>query len=234
MNRSIILMTGATLGAVPLARAQTPPADKPPVREIVVTATRSVDLAPDYASVQIGVRTRDPDAARAAQQHAAIATAVRGALTSLGFAAESLPTVSYSVQPEYDPQRNRPTGYSVHSSIEIHIHDLARVGRVIDAALAAGANGVQGLSFQSTRRDAARLQAIERAVQAAREEAAVAARAAGGRLGALLEANTGETAIPLRRTRMEAAMLVAETPIEPGALEVTATVTTRWEFVPNP
>ncbi|MBI3981452.1 MAG: SIMPL domain-containing protein [Gemmatimonadetes bacterium] len=239
MSRSTVVVRAVMMfviggGTGSVVTAQTAPADRPSTRDIIVTATRSVELAPDFAEVQIGVRTRDADAARAAEQHAVIATAVRAALRSLGFPAESLPTTGYAVQPEYDPQRNRPSGYSVQSTIQVHIHDLTRVGRVIDAALGAGANGVHGLSFESTRRDAMRLQAIERAVQAAREEAAAIARAAGGRLGALLEANSGEASIPYERAGRVMALATTDTPIEPGSLQVTATVTTRWEFLPNP
>jgi hypothetical protein len=216
------------------AGAQTPGAERP-TREITVTTTRSVDLAPDHAVLYLGVTTRDPDAARAGEQHAGIAQRVRAALGALGFRAESLPTIGYTVRPEYDRDRNRPIGYSAQSRIQVRVHDLGRVGRVIDAALGAGANVVSGLSFESTRSDRARLDALARAVAAAREEAEAIARAAGGRLGALLEANTGEVGfIRGAREVMMRAQGEVETPIMPGTLEITATVTTRWEFIPNP
>ncbi|HEX9580128.1 MAG TPA: SIMPL domain-containing protein [Gemmatimonadales bacterium] len=229
MSRLLALVIGTVPG---VALAQTPP-ERPP-REIVVTASRSVDLAPDYAVVHLGVETRNADAARAGAEHARIATAVREALRSLGFPAESLPTIGYTVQPEYDRERNRPIGYSVRGAVEARVHDLSRVGRVIDAALAAGANRVSGLSFESTRREAARLQAVELAVRAARAEAEAIARAADGTLSSLLQAGTGEFVAPrLMRTGRDVSMAMAETPITPEMLEVTATVTTHWEFVPR-
>jgi len=221
----------AAAGMMPaLARGQalpTPPAPRP----IVVTVTRSVTVPPDYAVLHITVRIRDPDAARAGEQHAATATRVRAALRDLGFPAESLATVSYTLNPEYDQQR-RPTAYAVMSTIEARQHDLARVGRVIDAALGAGANGIANLSFRSTRQEAARLDAIAQAVEAGRQEAEVIARAAGGRLGALLEASTdGGGPVYPRGVMMRT--LAVDTPVEPGDVDVAATVTTRWEFVPG-
>jgi uncharacterized protein YggE len=216
-----------------VALAQTG-AERPP-REIVVTASRSVDLAPDYAVLHLGVETRHADAARAAAEHARIATAVREGLRTMGFPAESLPTIGYTVQPEYDRERNRPIGYSVRGAVEARVHDLTRVGRVMDAALAAGANRVSGLSFESTRREAGRLEAIGLAVRAARAEAEAIAREAGGTLGGLLQANTGDVGVFRGAARMaEMAVAAVETPITPGTLEVTATVTTHWEFAPRP
>lgn len=216
------------------ARAQTPGAERP-TREITVTTTRSVDLAPDHAVLYLGVTTRDADAARAGEQHARISQSVRAALGALGFGPESLPTIGYTVRPEYDRDRNRPIGYSAQSRIQVRVHEFTRVGRVIDAALGAGANVISGLSFESTRSDRARLDALARAVAAAREEAEAIARAAGGRLGALLEANTEGVGFARagREVMMRAAAEV-ETPITPGTLEITATVTTRWEFITSP
>ena len=225
---SAVLVVGL---APALASAQTP-AERP-LREIVVTASRTVDLAPDYAVVHLGVEARNGDAARAGADHARIATAVREALRPLGFPAESLPTIGYIVQPEYDRERNRPVAYVVRGAVEARVHDLTRVGRVIDVALTAGANRVSGLRFESTQQDAARLRAVELAVGAARAEAEAIARAAGGTLGSLLQATTGDYAVPrMRAATREMSMAAAETPIEPGTIDVTATVTTTWEFVP--
>lgn len=233
-RRPSTLALGAAWCLAPTLQAQAPTPERPS-REIVVSATRSVDLAPDYAELYVGVTTRDADAGRAGEQHARIAQAVRAALRALRFAAESLPTIGYQVRPEYERPRNRPVGYTVESRIQVRVHDLTRVGPVIDAALGAGANMVSGLTFESTRRDAARLEALASAMQAAREEAEAMARAAGGRLGALLEASSGGPAYPrAQREVMALASMQAETPITPGTLEISATVTTRWEFVPNP
>lgn len=113
------------------------------------------------------------------------------------------------------------------------MRDLARVGAVIDAALGAGATNISGIRFESTRREPARLEALAKAVQAARREAEAIARAAGGRLGALLEASTAGPVLYAPRAEMALRTMAADTPIAPPALEVTATVTARWAFVPQ-
>lgn len=207
-------------------------AREPPRREIVVTATRSVTLTPDHAVLHLTVLTRQPDAARAGEEHSRLARSVRAALGRLGFPAESLPTIGYSVRPEYERDRTRPAAYQAQSTISVRVHDLSLVGRVIDASLAAGANQVTGLRFESTRQNTGRLEALARAVEAAREEARSIAAAAGGRLGGLLQASTGGDVVPMARGVRMQELVAADTPIEPGTLETTATVTTRWEFLP--
>ena len=105
----------------------------------------------------------------------------------------------------------------------------------IDAALAKGANEVSGIQFTSSRADSARRAAIAEAVANARADAETMAKGAGGSLGALIEVASGVEPIrpfevSMARAKMAAA---APTPIEPGQLTVTATVTARWAFVPS-
>jgi uncharacterized protein YggE len=202
--------------------------------EIAVTATGTVDLSPDYAIIQVGVVTRDPQAGRAGEQNARIVTAVRGALRQLlRVPDDSLPSVGYSVVTDYDRDR-RPTGYAARSVIEARVHDLGQVGSAVDAALAAGATQIAGIQFESSKRAAARLDALARAVESARREAEAMARAAGGRLGPLIAASSGQPAsVPMRAARSAMAMAAVETPITAPELTVEATVTARWAFLPQ-
>jgi len=212
--------------ASPLAAQETP---KTP--EIAVSGTGTVTVSPDYAVVQLTVVTRDAEAARAGQANARAMTAVRGALRSLlSIPDDSLPTVSYGVDPDFD--RGRPVGYQARSAIEVTVHDLARVGGVIDAALGAGANNVSQLRFESSKEEAARLEALGQAVQSARRQAEAIARAAGGRLGPLLSITSGGP-IALAGRQMAMRTMAAETPVEAPALEVTAMVNARWAFIPQ-
>ena len=141
---------------------------------------------------------------------------------------DSLPTVSYSVDTQYD--RGRPNGYQATSTLQERT-SLGRVGPVIDAALGAGATNISRLSFESTKREAARLEALTRAVERARREAEAIARASGGRLGNLLSATT-TGAVAFAGPEMRAVMRQdVATPITAPPLEVTATVTVHWAFV---
>ena len=77
------------------------------------------------------------------------------------------------------------------------------MGRVIDAALAKGANEISSLQFFSSKADSARSVALAAAVADAKAQAEVMARAAGGSLGQLLELNT--SSVPIRPMPLDAA-----------------------------
>ena len=214
-------------------RAQESPlgAQRPP--EIAVTGRGTVWLSPDYATVRFTVVTRDAQAARAGEANARVMSAVRAALKArLSVPDDSLPTVWYAVSPEYD--RGRQVGYQAQSVVAARVRDLARVGAVIDAALEAGATGVQGIEFDSSRREAAHLEALAQAVRNAQRQAEAMAAAAGGALGALISVRTVEAgpAAPMPMM-LRAEALASETPVAPPALEVTAAVSARWRFVPR-
>lgn len=224
-----------TLAATTSVEGQEPPrGERQGQPEIAVTATGTVELSPDYAIIQVGVITRDPQASRAGETNARITTAVRTALRQLlRVPDDSLPSVGYSVVTDFDRDR-RPTGYAARNVVEARVHDLTQVGPAVDAALAAGATHIAGIEFESTKRTAARLEALTRAVETAHREAEAMARAAGGRLGALIEASSAGPAFPVVRARRAMAMTMAAevpTPITPPELTVEATVTARWTFV---
>jgi uncharacterized protein YggE len=230
VRKGLMLLAGLVLAGATSAPAQevATPRHEP---EIVVSGTGTVSLAPDYAVVRVSVVTRDDLAARAGEENAGTMNAVRAALKRLlGVPDDSLPTVSYSVDTQYD--RGRPNGYQATSTLEAHT-TLARVGAAIDAALGAGATNIAQLRFESTKREAARLEALGRAVQRARREAEAIAHASGGHLGNLISA-TSTGAVAFEGPQVAGAMrLASETPITAGPLEVSATVTARWAFVPE-
>jgi uncharacterized protein YggE len=212
-------------------RAQDTAQDAAP-RAITVTATGTVSLSPDRAVLRVGITTRGNTAAEAASQNAEIVSHVRDALQRLGFQRDSITTASYTVFPEFDQQSRdrRIVGYTTQSALEVRIGDLTKIGRTIDAALGAGATGVEQLRFESSAADSARLDALTIAVRRARLEAETIARAAGGELGPMLESSTSSGGRPIVLARTDAMMARAATDVTPGDLDVSATVTARWEF----
>ena len=238
-----LLMLIPLLFACAPAMAQQPVTNVTPtlidVPQIMTSARGEARVRPDRATVMIGVQTRAATAAQAASENATKVEAVLAALRRLGLTNDQLSTVEYNVFPEmrYSREGEEPrlVGYNVHNAIRADIARIEQVGAVLDAALGAGANSINSLSFHSSNIEQVRREAIARAMASARADAEALARAAGGTLGRMLEASTVEVAIPVMRTsmaRMEAAQ-AAPTPIQPGEQEVSANVTARWEFVPG-
>jgi uncharacterized protein YggE len=209
----------------------------PPPPQLVVSSHAETKITPDRARVRISVQTRAANAAAAASENAQIQQRVFAALRALGIRNEDLSTTGYNVSPEYRHEPNREprvVGYIVTNTVVAEVQRVDQVGRILDAALGAGANLISGLDFYPSNIETARREALENAIANARRDAEVMARAAGGTLGTLLEASVGAYYRPPPQPRMAmmaARAEAADTPISPGTETVAVDVTTRWRFV---
>lgn len=206
---------------------------------ISVSAQWSTRITPDRATIQIGVLSRGASASAASAENARVAQRIIAAIKAVGIGADQISTVNYSVNPEYRQMENRSpeiTGYTVHNTVVVDVRQIDQVGRVIDASLGAGANMINSLDFYASNTEEARRAALAAAVEKARMDAQVIARAAGGTLGGLAEASVGAYMIPMRREnvqmmRGDVAMAAPPTPVEPGTELLSVQVMTRWYFI---
>lgn len=223
-----------------LAGAQAPEPGSAPnwVPEISTSAIGEVKTAPDRATIVLGVETRSATAAEAGTQNARKQTAVMAALRKAGVAEADIATVSYTMTPDmqYDEKlrTSRVVGYVARNMVRVQVKDIERIGGYIDAAIGAGANGVNSLDFSTSRAEEFRRTALQTAMRRACRDASAMAGAAGGRLGTLVQAVSNESPnyppVPMY-ARAEMADAKASTPIAPGEMTVSVTVQTRWRFV---
>ena len=217
------------------AQVSTPvPTPQPPF--IAASAAGEARVVPDRAMLAVAVESQAPSAAKAGTDNAARQTRVIEAVKAAGVAAAQIRTSGYNVFPEYaqgEGRAPRITGYRAHNSVLVEVRDIAAVGKIIDAALAAGANNIGSVSLFASNTDAARKEALQKAVAKARSEAEAVASAAGGSLGALLELSIEPYGMPqpLMRQAMGNIAMADATPIETGELTVNALVRVRWLFV---
>lgn len=238
---SLLVVACSPLTAQQPAGPLSNPTGAPP--QIVTSALGETRVVPDRAMIEVTVQTRAATAAAAASQNAQKQRAVVAALRAQGLQAEQISTVNYNVHPDmrHDPrgvEEPRITGYVVTNSVRAELREVDKVGTVIDAALAAGANMISSLQFYSANTDMARRSALAAAVAKARGDAEALAQAAGGSLGELLELSTAELGIPrpmyaAGRMTMQA-VGSADTQIEPGQQTVNVQVVARWSFVRGP
>jgi uncharacterized protein YggE len=226
------LASGAAQAAAPVITVA------PPV--LSTSGQGEAKVTPDRASVLVNVQTRGVTAAVAANENAQKTKAVLDALTKLGLSRDQLATEGYTVYPEMqygkDGQSPKVVAYVVTNTVRAETKRPEQAGSIVDAAISAGANMINSLSFYASSIDEARRQAIGAAVASARADAEAMARAAGGTLGALLELSTGGPTIPPRPMYDMAAkgraMSAEATPVNPGLQTVTVYVTARWRFEP--
>jgi uncharacterized protein len=241
MMRYVVISSAAVLAFTPVAATAQGDVRGSVAPEIETIGTAERRAAPDRAVVMFAVESRGPAAANAATLNAAAVQAVRDALRMMR-ADTAATTIRYHVGPEYAPPKPldrdrtpRVIGYVARATVVARIARIDQLGPAIDAALAAGATGVEGLSFESSNAEAARQAALAEAAAAARRDAETLARAMGGTLGPLLATSTsaapriwgGEVvASGMSDVRLSA------TQIAPGDIPVHAMVRARWAFIP--
>lgn len=202
--------------------------DAPPRREIHVQGRGVASGAPDEATVQLGVETRNTDASRAVRENSEKVAAIRARLAGAGVEAKDVQTAQLSVTPQqpFDPQTGRPSGtpsYVVDHVLTVRVRAIEKLGDVLGGAVAAGANQIQSVAFAVS--DPSRLEADARAkaMAEARSRAEQLAQAGGVKLGPPLTIT--ESALqPMPRDdmryRMAAEAAAAPVPVAAGELQV--------------
>ena len=204
----LVLLIAASLvgcGGVAAAQAlapstQTETTSQTTPRTISVNGNGKVELKPDMASIYIGVHTEGPDAVEAVSSNNEKTQAVIDALIELGVAEEDIQTTNFSIYPQqrYDPQ-GQPTGeiiYMVDNTVFVKVRDLDSIGAVLDSAVKAGANSINGISFDVEDKSAALSEARAAAVDDAAKQAQELADAAGVEVGQVLSISTTGVTYP--------------------------------------
>lgn len=231
------------LALIPTAVAAQDPA-RPTERTIVVSANAEVEREPERAQLLLAVESTAATAKAAATANATKMDALVAALRRLGISGPLVRTVSYQLQPQYSrPDRETPNaapriiGYRAVNMVNVTVDTVSKTGTTIDAALAAGANRVAGLSFELRDPDAAHVEALRLAVSKAQSQAQAMAQAAGQRLGDPITIVTGGFHQPKMYRQMDMVMEQAAamapppvTPIEGGMLTIPASVTITYRL----
>ena len=234
--------------AAPSFSQAIPNPPRPP--EITAAGRGEVTVTPDRAAILVSVESRAASAAAAASDNASKMAAVFKALRSAGLAQADITTFGYNVG--QDPRSMRmgmppqtlsvPIEFLARNTARAIVRRLDDTGKVIDAALAAGATSIGSVQFSSANSDEARRNALGMAVAQAQRDAEALAKAAGGTLGKLLSMSSsgpGGPTIPYGGDTYfsyvaEAGASAYSTMINPRDMSVFVSVFGRWEFVPGP
>jgi uncharacterized protein len=203
------------------------------VSGITVSGTSTVKAKPDIAFVTLGVATDDKDAGKAAQANARTSTAVIDAILSSGVQRSDVETVQYSVSPvmNYQTSPATVTGYRVSNVVRVRLKDLTKIGSVIDTAVDAGSNGVEGVRFDLADSTKVRHQALLEAMRKAQEDAALMAQTLQVKLGKVVSASETGPIVPSPLDMGAVRAGAAASPIIPGEIEVTASVTVVYSIL---
>jgi uncharacterized protein YggE len=214
-------------------------AEAPAPATLTLSAEGVSRLAPDMASISLGVVTEAPTAGEALKLNAERMTRVIAALRNAGLAERDLQTSGLSVSPQYDYPNGQPPalrGYQAANQVTATVRDLRRLGPILDSTASVGVNSAGQVSFGLSNPLAAENAAREAAVKALNAKADLYARATGHtsvRLTALSEGGLVPQPRPMMKAYAMAAPMAeaAPTPVAPGELNVSITVNGVFEMV---
>jgi uncharacterized protein YggE len=214
-----------------------PAPERPRPPSITVNGEATISAEPDQAQIDIGVITQARTAPEASKDNAERLARVLAEVKKLLGKGDEVKTSGYALNPQYRyPQGGKPeiVGYTANNTVRIKTAALDQVGRLIDAAMQAGANTVNRLVFTLKDEEGARLDALRQASAKAKAKAEAIAASLGLKVVRISSVNEGERSFqPIYRQAMaargEALAAAAPTPVEPGTVDVRSTVSLTAE-----
>jgi hypothetical protein len=205
-------------------------------RTIAITATASVTVMADTATVHIGYITYGPDKDAAYASGSSLSNTIVKALTTSGVPSDAIQSENQNVAPlqEYQVNQLTPTEkaqrkFQVTQSWTVRVN-AADASRILDLAVKAGANQSGQIDWSLKDENAPQAEAAAKALQRARTVAGEMAKGLDVKLGALIFASNetqSEPVRPLMKSMSVNAPMPAPPPplaINPRQIEKTATV----------
>jgi uncharacterized protein YggE len=211
-------------------------------RTISVSGTGSASTQPDMAVVTVGVTSEATEASDALTQNSTQMAAVIDALKKGGVLAKDIRTQTIRLSPRYEqPPRTaggaqKPAelvGFKANNVVEARVRELADLGELLDAAVQAGGNQIQGIRFEIEDPSVLLVQARDAAWEDALAKAEQLVDLAGAELGpALTIQEFSSTPRPYEGARAVAFdAQAAAVPIEAGEQNVQIQVQVTWQML---
>lgn len=213
----------------------------------VVTGQGVVTRPADSATVNLSLVTNDDVSETATSKNNAVYDALKARVAPLGVSADDVKTTYYNLVLNPRPADARPTpavvqypyqprfGYVVTRQVQLAVANVVNVGKVVDAAVAAGVTGVSGIAYalsdRTSANDAALAAAMENAAVQARSVAAASHMRILGIKQIQVNSNGFQGPMPMRPMPFPAGMVQpVPTQIPPATVDVRATVTVTYNL----
>lgn len=196
---------------------------------VQVRGTGTITAAPDRVSFLAGVESASPTSLKTAfDENKRIVAAVLKALRDRGVPDAQLRTSNFSIQVATDPNdRRRTQGYIVSNAVTVTRDKTDDVASLVEAAIDAGANNVNSITYWIADTASLRDAALDRAYADAKARAARLAAAAGKTLGEPLDITTEVFSMP---QVSEAITVGPSLELLGGMRDVTTTILVTFEL----
>ncbi|MBN1166924.1 MAG: SIMPL domain-containing protein [Methanospirillaceae archaeon] len=217
---------------------------------ISVSGTGKIKTTPDICQISLSVKSTGTDVKKLQGENAKAMTKILTALGSMDTCAlgnKEIQTRGFSISEVYYPDDTLVakygkdvTIYQVTNNINIETDKLSCAGDIIDTAIANGANDIDYVTFTLSpeKENEYRSQALVAATDLAHKDAEVVLGALGVSLGSVHTVSVEQSYNPpvyYASTNKASYMMEAAagpaTPIDPGDVEVTATVSVTFRIV---
>ena len=225
-----IILTSNTIFAENTSMTSTSQTQTEEFTTLSIVGVGQVYYTPDEAIVTFRALGQGDTAEEALNISASKASAIISALKDLGIEDKDIKTSGIHVSPRYDFEVKPPkiVGYEATYTIVVRIRDIDLVGKAIDAAFSAGADGMYGVQFTVSDEKKAELmqQAIKAAVEDADEKAKIIADSLGMKIVGIKSVSlSSQPIVPIPRTELTFKGVEANiVPIEPGSATVSTSI----------
>lgn len=241
--KMIALALGAGLLASVLVACGSNPAGLSDAGGITVSATSEVKVVPDKARINVSVITEDKQAEACRTANAEAVDAVMKELVELGVAKNSVQTSYANLSPRYGSKSGESdedwsiVGYEMNTRLTVSDLDIDNVSTAVQACVAAGANGADGIEYYASNYDETYNNALAQAIETAKVKAEGIAQATGVRLGKVTNVSEGYQDTSYRYVDSLDAGMVADEEVAagsavaktmPGQVGITAEVTVTY------
>jgi uncharacterized protein len=234
-NSTKIRAAAALVTAALLACALLPAAASAAERTVSVTASATLTIPNDTATVGVGVKRDRKTRAEALQAiSASLGKVLATARTVPGVGEGDVTTGRISVRPI---KKGETTWYRAREGGVVTLHEPAEAGELVAKVLAAGATGVSGPTYSVGNREEAFGKALTAAVTKAHERAVILAAGTGATVGKAITIEEGEgqrEILPVAAAPEAASTAKSKTttppPTNPGTSTVHATVHVVFEL----
>ena len=214
--------------------------DQKTLRQLSLSGHGEVKAAPDTAIVELGTLSQAATANAALEANTAKMTALIAMLKAAGVDGKDIQTSNFSVNPRYEnsiSSNGNPkiAGYNVSNSVSVIVHKLSDLGEILDKAVGAGSNQINGIALTVADPQAAMDEARKSAVKDALRKAALLTDAAGVKLGPLVNMSESGNEVPVTMARGRVMMDMAAkasppVPVAEGQVAISADVNMVWEM----
>jgi uncharacterized protein YggE len=193
---------------------------------------------PDRATLFFMIEPQAMSVDEAASRLPVVEKAVLDTLRRLNLAPNAIQSFNSGIAPyrnNMNPSMSGPS-FAGRSMIRVEVSRLDQIPAITAAALAKGASFISSPAFAYSGADSLRRALLPQAFQMAQREAETLARAAGGRLGRLIDVST--TTSPNFFNEGNQQMFISTMGYDNGqrmtpSATVLVSVATRWVLIPN-